>query len=113
MSRLYRARARLAGALPPPDPPRKDPMLRPLLIALAVLAVAVLAVAAHDAEIFATDNTAVITDPEDRQRPSGGLRPSVEHIIDDGGGRARGSEPARRCARRAAPRRARGRRARG
>jgi hypothetical protein len=40
-------------------------MLRPLVIALAVLAVAAPAAAAHDAEIFATDNTSIITDPKD------------------------------------------------
>lgn len=40
-------------------------MLRPLVIALAVVAVAAPAATAHDAEIFATNNTATITDPKD------------------------------------------------
>ena len=69
-------------------------MLRPLLIALAVLAVAAPAAAAHDAEIFATDNTATITDPKDprlKDRLERFAR-RVERIIDHGGGRPRGSE---------------------
>ena len=52
--------------------------------------------AAHDddAEIFATNNTAVITDPADprlQDRLKGFAR-EVERIIDEGGARARGSE---------------------
>ena len=76
MSRLHRARARLADAL---ARHRKDPphMIRPLLAAAAVLAVAAPSAAAHgggapDAEIFATNNTALITDsrrPPPRRPP--------------------------------------------
>jgi hypothetical protein len=71
-------------------------MLRPLVAALALLAVAAPAAAAHqpDAEIFATDNTAVITDPDD-PRLDDRLKEfarRVERIIDHGGGRPRGSE---------------------
>jgi Ca2+-binding RTX toxin-like protein len=69
-------------------------MLRPFVIALAVLAVAAPAAAAHDAEIFATNNTAVITDPKDprlKDRLERFAR-GVERIIDDGGARPRGSE---------------------
>ena len=53
--------------------------------------------AAHDlpdAEIFATNNTAVITDPDDprlRDRLKG-FAHEVESIIEDGGGKPRGSE---------------------
>ena len=71
-------------------------MLRPLVAALALLAVAAPAAAAHqrDAEIFATDNTATITDPDD-PRLDDRLKDfahRVERIIDDGGARPRGSE---------------------
>jgi Ca2+-binding RTX toxin-like protein len=69
-------------------------MLRALVIALAVLAVAAPAAAAHDAEIFATNNTATITDPKDprlKDRLEGFAR-RVTRIIEHGGGRARGSE---------------------
>ena len=70
-------------------------MLRSLALALALLAAAAPAAAAHtDAEIFATDNTAVITDPDDPRLDDRlfdfGRR--VERIIEQGGGRPRGSE---------------------
>jgi hypothetical protein len=69
---------------------------RSLVGALAALAIAAPAAAAHapDAEIFATNNTAVITDPDDprlRDKLKGFAR-DVERIIEDGGGDARGSE---------------------
>jgi Ca2+-binding RTX toxin-like protein len=69
-------------------------MLRPIVIALALLAVAAPAAAAHDAEIFATDNTAVITDPKDPRLNDRLERfgHRVERIIERGGGRSRGSE---------------------
>jgi hypothetical protein len=69
-------------------------MIRPLLGALALLAVAAPAASASDAEIFATNNTAVITDPADprlRDELKGFAR-QVERIIADGGGAPRGSE---------------------
>ena len=69
-------------------------MIRPLLGALALLALAAPAASASDAEIFATNNTAVITDPGD-PRLKDDLKDfarQVERIIDDGGGEARGSE---------------------
>jgi Ca2+-binding RTX toxin-like protein len=74
-------------------------MLRSVLLALAALAVAAPAAAAHggelpDAEIFATDNTALITDPEDPRLDDRlqGFARTVERIVDDGGGKPRGSE---------------------
>jgi RTX calcium-binding nonapeptide repeat (4 copies) len=71
-------------------------MLRTLVAALALLAIAAPAAAAHqpDAEIFATDNTAVITDPDDPRLDDrlNGFAYRVGRIIDDGGGRPRGSE---------------------
>jgi hypothetical protein len=69
-------------------------MIRPLLGALALLAIAAPAASAQDAEIFATNNTAVITDPADprlQDRLTGFAR-DVERIIHDGGGKPRGSE---------------------
>jgi hypothetical protein len=71
-------------------------MLRPIVAALALLAIAAPAAAAHqrEAEIFATDNTATITDPDD-PRLDDRLKDfarRVERIIDDGGARPRGSE---------------------
>ena len=69
-------------------------MIRPLLGALALLAFAAPAASASDAEIFATNNTAVITDPGD-PRLKDNLKDfarQVERIIDDGGGEARGSQ---------------------
>jgi hypothetical protein len=69
-------------------------MLRTLAAALALLAVAAPSAAAQDAEIFATDNTATITDPRDPRLDDHlkGFARRVERIIDDGGGRPRGSE---------------------
>ena len=69
-------------------------MIRPLLGALALLAFAAPAANASDAQIFATNNTAVITDPGD-PRLKDNLKDfarQVERIIDEGGGEARGSE---------------------
>ena len=62
--------------------------------ALALLAFAAPAASAQDAEIFATNNTAVITDPADPrlQDRLKGFANQVERIIDEGGGKARGSE---------------------
>ena len=62
--------------------------------ALTALALMAPTAAAHDddAEIFATNNTAVITDPADprlQDRLKGFAR-EVERIIDDSGARARG-----------------------
>lgn len=69
-------------------------MIRPLLGALAVLALAAPAASANDAEIFATNNTAVITDPADPRLKDRlkAFAHQVERIIDDGGGVPRGSE---------------------
>jgi RTX calcium-binding nonapeptide repeat (4 copies) len=76
-------------------------MLRPALAALAALTLAAPAsAAAHggdhrlpDAEIFATNNTAVITDPDDPRLDDKliGFGRDVERIIERGGGDARGS----------------------
>ena len=69
-------------------------MIRPLLGALLLLAAAAPTASASDAEIFATDNTAVITDPGD-PRLKDDLKDfarQVERIIADGGGDARGSQ---------------------
>jgi hypothetical protein len=68
------------------------------ILAAAFTATALLAApaAAHDddAEIFATNNTAVITDPADPrlQDRLKAFERAVERIIDDGGARPRGSE---------------------
>jgi hypothetical protein len=71
-------------------------MLRTLVAALALLAIAAPAASAHqpDAEIFATDNTATITDPDDPRLDDRLKRFArrVERIIEEGGGRPRGSE---------------------
>ena len=71
-------------------------MLRTLAAALALLAIAAPSAAAHDddATIFATDNTATITDPRDPRLDDNlkGFARRVERIIDDGGARPRGSE---------------------
>ncbi|MDA0162553.1 hypothetical protein OM076_19925 [Solirubrobacter ginsenosidimutans] len=69
-------------------------MIRPLLGALALLAFAAPAASAADAEIFATNNTAVITDPAD-PRLKDNLKDfarQVERIVADGGGDPRGSQ---------------------
>jgi len=72
-------------------------MIRSVVGAVAALAVAAPAAAAHDvpdAEIFATNNTAVISDPDDPRLDDRlkGFAHDVERIIDRGGGRPRGSE---------------------
>jgi hypothetical protein len=75
-------------------------MIRPLLAAIAVLAIAAPAAAAHggsgspDAEIFATNNTATITDQNDPRLDDRLYRfaDRVTDIIRDGGGKPRGSE---------------------
>jgi Ca2+-binding RTX toxin-like protein len=73
--------------------------MRPLLAAAAVLAVAAPRAAAHgggapDAEIFATNNTAIITDSNDPRLDDRLYRFAnrVDDIIRDGGGKPRGSE---------------------
>ena len=72
-------------------------MIRPALAALAALALAAPAsAAAHglpDAEIFATNNTDVITDPQDPRLRDELLDfgRDVERIVGQGGGKARGS----------------------
>jgi hypothetical protein len=72
-------------------------MLKTLAAALALLAIAAPAAAAHggpDAEIFATNNTATITDPEDPRLDDRleGFARRVSRIVDQGGGKPRGSE---------------------
>ena len=75
-------------------------MIRSITLALAVLAIAAPAAAAHggggvpDAEIFATSNTALITDQDDPRLRARLQRFAhrVTRIIDEGGGRPRGSE---------------------
>jgi hypothetical protein len=74
-------------------------MLRPFALALAaVLAAAAPAAAAHDkppdAEIFATNNTALITDPDDPRLDArlNGFARRVTRIIDAGGGTPRESQ---------------------
>ena len=70
-------------------------MIRPILLAIAALAIAAPAASAHDdAEIFATSNTAVITDAGDPRLDAhlSGFARRVEDIIRDGGARPRGSE---------------------
>ena len=73
-------------------------MIRPLIGALALLAFAAPAASAQDAEIFATNNTAVITDPADPrlQDRLKDFANQVERIIDEGGGK----RPRLRAARR-------------
>jgi hypothetical protein len=69
-------------------------MLRPLLAALALLAVAAPAASAQDAQIFATNNARVITDPADPQLadPLNAFARQVERIVEQGGGDSRGSQ---------------------
>jgi len=64
------------------------------ILGAALLALAVAAPSAHAAEIFATNNTAVITDPADPRLkdPLTGFARQVERIIEQGGGKPRGSE---------------------
>jgi hypothetical protein len=69
-------------------------MIRPVVVAIALLAIAAPAASAHDAEIFATNNTATITDSSDPRLDVSlnGFAGRVEEIIRDGGARPRGSE---------------------
>ena len=72
-------------------------MFRSLLIAAAAIAVLAPAAAAADtpdAEIFATDNTALITDADDPRLddPLAEFARAVERIVDRGGGEPRGSQ---------------------
>ena len=75
-------------------------MIRPALAALAALALAPTATAAAhdghppDAEIFATNNTAVITDPADPRLddPLKAFAREVERIVERGGGTPRDSQ---------------------
>jgi Ca2+-binding RTX toxin-like protein len=69
-------------------------MIRPFLLAIAALAIAAPAASARDAEIFATNNTATITDPADPRldKHLDGFARRVEDIVRDGGGRPRGSD---------------------
>jgi hypothetical protein len=69
-------------------------MIRSLAVAIALLAIGASSASAHDAEIFATNNTATITDPADPRLDArlDGFASRVEHIIRDGGARPRGSE---------------------
>jgi Ca2+-binding RTX toxin-like protein len=69
-------------------------MIRPFLLAIAALAIAAPAASAHDAEIFATNNTAVITDPADPRLddPLVGFERDVSRLIEAGGGRVRSSD---------------------
>lgn len=64
-----------------------------MMAALAAPAAAP-AASAHDAEIFATNNTAVIADPADPRLkdPLIGFERQVDKIISEGGGKPRGSE---------------------
>jgi Ca2+-binding RTX toxin-like protein len=68
-------------------------MIRSLVAAVALLAIAAPAASAHDAEIFATNNTATITDAHDPRLGAqlNGFARRVEDIVRDGGGRPRGS----------------------
>jgi hypothetical protein len=69
-------------------------MIRPVVAAIALLAIAAPAASAHDAEIFATSNTATITDQSDPRLDVqlNGFARRVEEIVRDGGARPRGSE---------------------
>ena len=72
-------------------------MFRSLLVAaaaIALLAPAASAADTPDAEIFATDNTALITDPDDPRLddPLTEFARAVDRIVDRGGGEPRGSE---------------------
>src|SRR5262245_13788737 len=67
---------------------------RPLVVALLVLGGAAPVASAQDAEIFASNNTAVITDPADPRLddPLIGFEREASRLIEAGGGRVRGSE---------------------
>jgi hypothetical protein len=74
--------------------PDLSPPLRVALAALATTLLLAAPAAAHDAEIFATNNTAVITDPADPrlQDRLDGFAHKVERIVREGGGTPRGSQ---------------------
>lgn len=67
---------------------------KPVMAALVVLGTAAPSALAHDAEIFATNNTAIITDPADPRLddPLIGFEREASRLIEDGGGRVRGSD---------------------
>lgn len=67
---------------------------KPVVAALLVLGVAAPGAAAHDAEIFATNNTAIITDPADPRLddPLIEFEREASRLIAEGGGRVRGSD---------------------
>jgi PDZ domain-containing protein len=69
-------------------------MIRCLAAAIALLAIAVPRRRPHYAEIFATDNTATITDANDARLDArvGGFAHRVEDVIRDGGARPRGDD---------------------
>jgi hypothetical protein len=64
-------------------------MIRSLAVAIALLAIAASSASAHDAEIFATNNTATITDTNDPRLDAqlNAFAYRVENIIRDGGAR--------------------------
>src|SRR5688500_17914166 len=78
----------------PPDVWRVMTMIRSLVAAIVLLALAAPGASAHDAEIFASNNTAVTTAPADPRLddPLVGFEREVSRIIEDGGGLARGSQ---------------------
>ncbi|RKQ84929.1 hypothetical protein C8N24_6560 [Solirubrobacter pauli] len=67
---------------------------KPVVAALVVLGVGAPGAHAHDAEIFATNNTAVITDPADPRLddPLIAFEREAGRLIEQGGGRVRGSD---------------------
>lgn len=67
---------------------------KPVVAALVVLGVGAPGAHAHDAEIFATNNTAVITDPADPRLddPLIAFEREASRLIEEGGGRVRGSD---------------------
>lgn len=67
---------------------------KPVVAALLVLGVGAPGAHAYDAEIFATNNTAVITDPADPRLddPLIAFEREASRVIEDGGGRVRGSD---------------------
>jgi hypothetical protein len=74
--------------------PDLSPPVRVALAALTTTLLLAAPAAAHDAEIFATNNTAVITDPADPrlQDHLEGFARKVERIVREGGGTPRGSQ---------------------
>ncbi len=65
-----------------------------VVAAVLVLGAGAPGASAHDAEIFATNNTAVITDPADPRLddPLIAFEREASRLIEDGGGRVRGSD---------------------